>query len=89
MRPEDWTQENRHVLGCLVGRPARERAPILLLFNAEERDVAFPLPGGSWEIVLHTVDAAAHGRWVVGETVFTLPARSVVAMAAAGHALRF
>jgi len=39
--------------------------------------------------VLHTVDAAAHGRWVVGETVFTLPARSVVAMAAAGHALRF
>ena len=89
MRPEDWTQENRHVLGCLVGKPARERAPILLLFNAEVRDVAFPLPGGSWEIVLHTADPAEHGRWVVGETVFALPARCVVAMAAAGHALRF
>jgi glycogen operon protein len=87
MRPEDWMQLDRQVLGCLVGRPARQPAPLLLLFNAEPIDRAFPLPGGTWQIVLHTVDAREAGRWVPGAAPFALPARSVVVLAAAGHDL--
>jgi glycogen operon protein len=87
MRLEDWSQLDRQVLGCLVGRPGRLRVPLLLLFNAEPNDRAYPLPGGTWQIVLHTVEARAHGRWVAGAAPFALPARSVVVLAAAGHDL--
>ena len=87
MQADDWQQSDRFVLGCLVGKPARARAPVLLLMNAGARDGAFPLPGGAWQIVLHTVDAAQHRRWCEGGSVFVLPARSVVVLAAAGHEL--
>ncbi len=87
MRLEDWSQLDRQVLGCLVGKPRRLGAPLLLLFNAEPNDRAFPLPGGTWQVVLHTVEAREHGRWVPGDAPFALPARSVVVLAAAGHDL--
>jgi glycogen debranching enzyme GlgX len=87
MQPEDWQQSDRYVLGCLVGKPARARAPMLILMNAGPRDARLPLPGGTWQTALHTADAREHGRWCEGGAVFTLPARSVVVLAAAGHGL--
>ena len=89
MLAEDWVQPDRQVLGCLVGKPGRLKVPLLLLFNAEPIDRAFPLPGGTWQVVLHTVDAGRLelGRWVAGAAPFALAARSVVVLAAAGHEL--
>ncbi|MET0383505.1 MAG: glycogen debranching protein GlgX [Burkholderiaceae bacterium] len=87
MQGEDWQQPDRYVLGCLIGKPARARAPVLLLMNASAGDVDFPLPGGAWQIVLETVDRRMGGRWCAGGEKFALPARSVVVLAAAGHGL--
>jgi glycogen operon protein len=89
MQGDDWSQTDRQVLGCLVGHPGRLKVPLLLLFNAEAVDHAFPLPGGDWQVVVHTAAATAHGRWLAGDAPFALPARSVVVLAAAGHDLQF
>jgi glycogen operon protein len=89
MQGDDWSQTDRQVLGCLIGHPGRLRVPLLLLFNAEAVAHAFPLPGGSWQVVVHTVDPAEHLRWLAGDTPYALPAHSVVALAAAGHDLQF
>ena len=88
MQGDDWSQTDRQVLGCLVGHPGHLKVP-LLLFNAEAVDHAFPLPGGNWQVVVHTVEPAAHRRWLAGDARFALPARSVVVLAAAGHDLQF
>ncbi len=89
MQGDDWSQTDRQVLGCLVGHPGRLKVPLLLLFNAEAVDHEFPLPGGSWQVVVHTADPEEHLRWLAGDAPFTLPARSAVVLAAAGHALQF
>ena len=66
MLAEDWVQPDRQVLGCLVGKPGRLKVPLLLLFNAEPIDRAFPLPGGTWQVVLHTVDDREHEPLAAG-----------------------
>jgi glycogen operon protein len=85
---DDWPRPGVQALGCLASRPGRAGAPLLLLFNPEPRDVDFAVPAGAWEIVLHSAEAAAHGRRVAGGAAFALAARSVVVLAADGHALR-
>jgi len=88
MQHDDWTRPADRVLGCLIGQPPRASAPLLLLVNAEPEDARFVLPGGTWEVVLHTAEPQQHGRWREGETAYALAGRSVVVLAAAGHGLR-
>jgi glycogen operon protein len=88
MQRDDWTRPEDRVLGCLIGRPPRSQAPLLLLVNAESADAAFMLPGGAWEVVIHTAEPQQHGRWCEGGAPYPLAARSVVVLAAAGHGLR-
>jgi len=89
MQGDDWSETDRQVLACLIGHPGRLKAPLLLLFNGEAVDHLFPLPGGDWQVVVHTIDPSQHLRWCVGDSPLALPARSVVALAAAGHDLQF
>jgi glycogen operon protein len=83
---DDWHDTGHAVLGCLIGRPGRAHAPLLLLVNGGAHDVRFALPVGDWEALVDTSHAAGatswHGR---GPAPFPLAARSVALLAAAGH----
>ena len=81
----DWDLSGSHVLGCLIGKPARARAPLLMLFNAEAHGHAFMLPGGVWRALLDTSQPRGQASWHgQGGSPFPLPARSLVLLAAAG-----
>ena len=76
-------------MGCLIGKPGRAKAPLLLLVNAESSEQSFMLPAGVWQALLDT----AHPRGVVhwhgqGEVPYRLAARSLVLLAAAGVDVR-
>ncbi|MEO6745326.1 MAG: glycogen debranching protein GlgX [Caldimonas sp.] len=88
MQRDDWSRPGERVLGCLIGQPERSAAPLLLLVNGDARDSEFLLPGGTWEVVVHSADPKQHGSWREGDAVYALAARSVVVLAAAGHELR-
>ena len=85
---DEWRRPDGRVFGCLIGRPGRAAAPLLLLVNGEGRDVDFMLPGGVWQAVFDSAhprgDADWHGQ---GPALRLLPARSVAVFAAAGHNL--
>jgi glycogen operon protein len=88
MERDDWSRPGERVLGCLIGQPPRAAAPLLLLVNGAAEPTEFRLPGGSWEVVVHSAEARQHGRWREGDAAYALAARSVVVLAAAGHGLR-
>jgi glycogen debranching enzyme GlgX len=64
LQGDAWRDPNWHVLGCLIGQPGRSQAPLLLLVNAEHRDHAFILPGGTWRAVLDTAQADGASHWL-------------------------
>ena len=88
MQRDDWSRPDERVLGCLIGQPQRASAPLLLLVNGAAEPIDFMLPGGTWEVVVHSAEAQQHGSWREGDAVYALAARSVVVLAAAGHELR-
>jgi glycogen operon protein len=84
----EWRQPDGRVFGCLIGRPGRSRTPLLMLINGDAGDASFMLPGGVWEVILDSSKPRGEGDWHgQGGCLFALPARSVVVLAAAGHAL--
>ena len=88
LQGDEWHRPGRHVLGCLIGKPARARAPLLWLMNGEAFDTGFMLPGGVWEAVLDTSQPRGEGQWHgQGESLLALPAHAIVVLAAAGAAL--
>ena len=85
-----WQRPGVHALGCLIGKPARARAPLLWLLNGEAHATDFMLPGGVWQAVLDTSQPRGQGRWHgQGDALLALPARSIVVLAAAGAGLDF
>ncbi len=84
-----WQDPSSQVLGCLIGQPGGAKAPLLLLVNPEHADHPFMLPAGVWQALLATSHprglAAWHGQ---GEVLFTLPAHSLVVLAAAGASIK-
>ncbi len=88
MEVDDWSSAGNPALGCLIGKPARSKAPLLLLFNGSNSETPFQLPGGAWQIVMASFDAVETRRWREGETEISLPPRGFAALAAAGHAIR-
>ncbi len=83
MRVEHWQDTQRFVLGMLLGARAIEgTAPLLVLFNAEQKDCAFALPRGHWTLRFDTALPApfAHdGQGCEGDSI-TLKARSVTVL---------
>ena len=88
MLRDDWSRPGERVLGCLIGQPTGSGAPLLMLVNGAAEAVDFMIPGSGWQIVVHTADPLEEGRWREGGSAYPLAARSVVVLAAAGHALR-
>ena len=85
-----WQQPSERVLGCLIGRPGRAQAPLLLLVNPEGADQDVMLPAGVWQAVLDTAHPRGLTRWQgQGDTLLRLPAHSLMLLAAAGTALTF
>ena len=85
-----WQQPSERVLGCLIGRPGRAQAPLLLLVNPEGADQDVMLPAGVWQAVLDTAHPRGLTRWQgQGDTLLSLPAHSLMLLAAAGTALTF
>ncbi len=88
LQGDEWRQPDGRVFGCLIGRPGRAKTPLLMLINGDPEAKDFMLPGGVWESVLDTSQPRGTSGWRgQGGTLFALPARSVVVLAAAGHGL--
>ena len=84
-----WRDPLHRVLGCLIGKPGRAKAPLLLLVNADHTPQPFLLPAGVWQAVLDSSHPRGLSSWQgQGEVVFPLPANSLVLLAAAGADLR-
>ena len=83
---DEWRQPDGRVFGCLIGRSGGGRAPLLLLVNGDPHDASFMLPGGVWQGLLDSSHARGDTTWQgQGETLYVLPSRSVVMLAALGH----
>ena len=90
MDDQAWQDTGERVLGCLIGQPGRARAPLLLLVNPEDDDQMVMLPAGVWQAVLDTAHPRGLTRWQgQGDTLLSLPAHSLMLLAAAGTALTF
>ncbi len=85
LQGDAWHRPGSRALGCLIGRPGRVAAPLLLLVNAEQQSHAFMLPGGVWRALLDTSKARGKARWHgQGEACMEVAAHSLVLLAAAG-----
>ena len=86
-----WREPAERAFACLIGRPGRAAAPLMMLINGGESTVPFTLPGipdGAWEAVLDSSHPRGLGAWHgQGASTFALPGHSLVVLAAAGHAL--
>lgn len=80
-----WQDAGQRVLGCLIGKPGRARAPLLLLVNGSQADADFLLPAGVWRCWLDSTHPQGHSRWYdQGEQAYALPALSLSLLAAEG-----
>ncbi|MFT3721005.1 glycogen debranching protein GlgX [Pseudorhodoferax sp.] len=86
---EAWQAPGQRVLGCLIGKPGRAKAPLLLLVNGGTADAGFLLPAGVWRGLLDTADPAGRSRWYgQGEQPYPLPALSLSLLAAEGAGIQ-
>ena len=82
---DGWRDPASRVLGCLIGRPGRARAPLLLLVNASGDLQPFLLPGGVWQLLLDSAHPTGLATWQgQGESQYLLAAHSVQLFAVAG-----
>jgi glycogen debranching enzyme GlgX len=84
----DWQAEGEPVLGCLIGKPGRARAPLLLLVNGARAGCDFALPGGVWQGLVDTGAPSGHNPWHgQGPAPYPLAGLSLVLLGAAGHGI--
>jgi len=87
-RPLDekaWNDNGHRALGCLIPKPGKADAPMLLLFNASADDVMFVLPRADadhpWRVLLDSTEPRGESSWSGGgSTPFPLRARSVAVL---------
>jgi len=85
---DEWRVPDGRVFGCLIGRPGKAKAPLMMLINGDANEAAFTLPGGVWEVVLDSSQPRGESDWHgQGGVAFPLPARALVVLAAAGHGI--
>jgi glycogen operon protein len=89
LQGEAWRNPSARALACLIGRPGRAAAPLLLLVNAGKDARPFQLPAGVWMGLLDSAHPHGHSRWHgQGEVAVVVPAHSVQLFAAAGAGLQ-
>lgn len=87
MQGADWNEGC--ALACMIGKPGRAGAPLLLLINAGTADLDFMLPAGVWQAQLDTSHPQGTGRWYgQGEVPCTVPAHSLLLFSAAGARIK-
>ena len=77
-RPLDekaWNDTGHRAFGCLIPKPGRATAPLLLLFNASGHDLPFALPSGRWSALLDSADPRGESSWL-GDASTPFPLRS-------------
>jgi glycogen debranching enzyme GlgX len=80
-----WGRAGARALGCLIGKPGRAAAPLLLLVNAGQQPQNFMLPAGVWQALLDTSDPRGRAHWHgQGEVPLEIAAHSMLLLAAAG-----
>ena len=85
LQGDAWRDPSQRVLGCLIGRPGRAAAPLLMLINADVSDHRFTLPAGVWQVALDSSQPTGVGRWHgQGDAELPLPAHTVLLLTAAG-----
>lgn len=88
MAQDDWHDSTDRTLACLIGRPGRARAPLLLLVNAGPAGTDFRLPGGVWQCLLDTANENGLSRWHgQGDADLPVAPHSLQLLAAAGAAV--
>jgi glycogen operon protein len=84
---EAWRDERRS-LACLIGRPGRARAPLLLLVNPEPQPCWFRLPAGVWQTLLDTSHARGVSNWHgQGDSSYLVAGHGLHLLAAAGASI--
>ena len=63
MVDNDWGNTEQRVLGCLIGRPGKATAPMLMLFNTGTVDATFTLPEGAWRALLDSSSPRGDTAW--------------------------
>ena len=82
---EAWNDAGQRVLGCLIGKPGRAKAPLLMLINGSTQEQPFMLPPGVWRGLLDSHHPQGRSRWYdQGEQAYPLPALSLSLLAADG-----
>ena len=83
MADDDWAETSRPLLACLIGKPGRSAAPMLLLLNGATDDRHFVLPPGAWHALFDSAEPRGlSGRRAVANLPFAVAARSLVLLAA-------
>ena len=83
MADADWAETDRPILACLIGKPGRSAAPLLILLNGHSQDQRFVLPPGMWQAIFDS--AEPHGRSArraLHDLPFGVGARSLVVLLA-------
>jgi glycogen debranching enzyme GlgX len=81
---DGWRDPSRS-LACLIGRPGRARAPLLVLVNADPQDRLFHLPAGVWRCWLDSGDARGASSWHgQGDAPYPVAPQCLHLLAAAG-----
>jgi glycogen debranching enzyme GlgX len=76
---EAWRDPMQRVLGCLIGKPGRAMAPLLLLVNAGHTTQSFVLPAGRWQSLLDSSQPRGVSHRVgQGHAGFAIPAHSLL-----------
>ncbi len=89
MLESDWHDSTKRTLACLIGRPGRARAPLLLLVNAGATQRDFLLPDGVWQGLLDTAHVRGVGNWHgQGGALLPVAAHSLQLLAVAGAGVR-
>ena len=89
LQGDAWNDAGTRALACLIGEPGRSRAPLLLLVNADARQRDALLPAGVWEVLLDTSHSQGVGSWQgQGEVPLSVPANSLLLLAAAGAGVK-
>ncbi|MCB8745719.1 glycogen debranching protein GlgX [Rhodoferax sp. U2-2l] len=74
-----WQLPQRRALGCLIGKPGRASAPLLLLVNNAPHPEHFVLPRGHWQGLLDTSHPRGLADWQgAGTTELPVAAHSLL-----------
>jgi glycogen debranching enzyme GlgX len=80
LQGDAWQDVGAAVLGCLIGRPGKALAPLMILVNAGRLARPFALPAGEWHVALDTMypTGKPHAAKLLESLSYELAAHSLV-----------